>query len=183
MNINNEQRPKKYITNVGLITSSGFYSHNIMAAEWTYQIAPGLLLVSIGSHKATAHNIMQSKEFGVNLAASDQNFVASIAGGNSGKEVDKIGVLKKLGVEFYNGSSINTLMVKGAALNAECKLKNSYKAGNYTIFIGEIQRISTSDKMPLIYNNGKYWNFGSNISKPKPNVMKQIDDTINIFRK
>ena len=58
-----------------------------MAAEWTHQISysPGLIMVNIGFDKATADNIKKNKEFGISLAADDQNIVSSVAGGSSGK--------------------------------------------------------------------------------------------------
>ena len=42
----------KFITNVGLITSTGPHGHNIMAAEWTFQISydPGYISVFIFHH-------------------------------------------------------------------------------------------------------------------------------------
>src|SRR3990167_3230647 len=133
------EKTTKFVTNVGLITSNGPYGYNIMAAEWTHQISysPGLIMVNIGFDKATEENIKAGKEFGVSLAAEDQNVVSSVAGGSSGREVDKIAVLKELGVEFYKGKKINALMVKGASLNMECKLVESIKLGDHMAFVGE----------------------------------------------
>src|SRR3989338_8642094 len=99
----------KFTTNVGLITSNGPHGNNIMAAEWTHQVSysPGLIMVNVGFDKATEENIKRSKEFGISLAAADQSIVSSVAGGSSGKEVDKIAVLKDLGVEFYKAEKID----------------------------------------------------------------------------
>src|SRR3990170_4724695 len=96
-----DKRTTKFVTNVGLITSNGPIGPNIMAAEWTHHISysPGLVMVNINAqNNATAVNIQKTKEFGVNIAAADQNIVASIAGGSSGRNVDKIKILKELGV-------------------------------------------------------------------------------------
>ena len=63
-----------------------------MVCEWTNRISyqPGLLAVSLGQTKATVENIRRSKEFGVNLCASDQSVLASIAGGYNGAKYDKV---------------------------------------------------------------------------------------------
>lgn len=72
-----------------------------MAAEWTYNISfSGLILIGIGNNKATYKNIVETREFGVNISAHDQNSVASIAENNSAKKTNKIEALKELGVEF-----------------------------------------------------------------------------------
>ena len=87
-----DEKTVQFITNVGLITSNGPYGNNIMAAEWTHHVSysPGLIAVCVGHNKATEENIRNSKEFGVNICATDQSVMASVAGGSSGKNVDKI---------------------------------------------------------------------------------------------
>jgi len=175
----------KFVTNVGLITSNGPYGHNIMAAEWTHHISyePGLIAVNIHAYDATAENIEKTKEFGVNLAAFGQNIVSSISGGNTGKEVDKIKVLKDLGVEFYEAKKINVLMVKGAAMNAECKLLKSISLGDHTMFVGEVLDASASDKQPVVFHDGKYWKFGERIQKPDQSMLDKIGKLVDKYRK
>lgn len=176
---------RKFVTNVGLITSNGPYGHNIMAAEWTHHVSysPGLIMVNVGFDKATEANIKKSKVFGVNLAAVDQNIAASIAGGSTGKEIDKIAVLKELGVEFYKAQEINVLMVKGAALNAECKIIKAVKLGDHHAFIGEALTVSATDKQPIIYSDGKYWKFGEQVMKPPTEELEKIKNVIEKYRK
>lgn len=88
----NDERSNQFITNVGLITSDGPFGPNVMACEWTHHISyqPGLIAVSLGHTKATVENIRTSKEFGVNLCASDQSVLASVAGGYTGSMYDKV---------------------------------------------------------------------------------------------
>lgn len=176
---------RQFVTNVGLITSNGPYGHNVMACEWTHHISytPYLIAVCIRSNKATFANIKESKEFGVNIAASDQNSLASIAGNNSGKTLDKIKVLEELGVTFYQADNIDTLMIKGAAMNAECKLIKFIDVGDHPLFIGEVLTMSEAEKKPLIYNDGKYWNCGDQIKKPDEEVLAQFADVIKKFKK
>lgn len=99
-----DPRSNKFATTIGLITSNGPYEHNIMACEWTHHLSyrPGLIAVSLGHTKTTVANIKTSKEFGVNLCATDQAMLSSVAGGYSGKYYDKINALKELGFKFYN---------------------------------------------------------------------------------
>lgn len=180
-----DPRMRKFVTNIGLITSTGPYGPNIMAAEWTHHIsyAPSLILVSISPNDATAENIRATKEFGVNLAAVDQANIASIAGGSTGKEVNKIAVLKELGVEVYPAKHIKAPMVKGAALNAECKLLETVPRGDHILFIGEVLDISVEEKLPLIYHDGKYWHLGERIPKPPQEVLDNIKTFVTKYHK
>ncbi|MBI4017396.1 MAG: flavin reductase [Candidatus Aenigmarchaeota archaeon] len=166
----------KFVTNVGLITSDGPNGPNVMAVEWTHQIAykPGLIAISVHPADATAENIQATKEFGVNIAAEDQNTISSIAGGSHGQRVDKVGVLKELGIEFYDAKKIKAPMVKGAVLNAECKVVFSKDFGDHTLFIGEAVDVSIADKEPLLYHGGKYFKVGEHVTKPGQETMDKI---------
>ena len=185
----------KFTTNVGLITSNGPHGDNIMAAEWTHQVSysPGLIMVNIGFDKATEENINANKEFGVSLAAEDQNVVSSVAGGSSGREVDKIAVLKELGVEFYKGKKINALMVKGAAMNVECRLVEAIKLGDHMAFVGEAVEIEVHDKNAILYHAGKYFKTKNDaqgafagfetVQKPADEVRERIKNLVEKHRK
>ena len=146
-----DERSKKFVTNVGLVTSNGPFGDDVMACEWTHHVSysPGLIVVCIRPSDATHENIKQTKEFGVSLCAVDQSIMSSVSGGYSGSNYDKIKALKELGFEFYNAKKIKTVMVKGAAMNAECKLANEYSLGDHTMFVGEVLEASNNpDKEP-----------------------------------
>jgi flavin reductase (DIM6/NTAB) family NADH-FMN oxidoreductase RutF len=169
----NDPRSNKFVTTLGLITSEGKNGPNIMACEWTHHISynPGLIAVSLGHTKATAENIRNSKEFGINLCAKDQSILSSIAGGYSGSKYNKIEAIKELGFEFIKANKIKTLMVKGAALNAECKLFQEITFGDHIMFIGEVvDATQNSEKQPLVYHNGKYWSLETTV---KPNTAER----------
>lgn len=176
----NDYRTRKFVTNIGIITSNGPNGPNLMAAAWTYQISynPSLIAVCISHNDSTSVNIMESKLFGVNLCAFDQSIVSSIAGGYSGKEVDKIQILKELGVKFYQAKRISVPMLAGAAMNAECELQNVVELGDHTMFTGKIVEIEIRDKEPLIYCDGKYWQLGDQIQKPDVPSLEQINDLV-----
>jgi flavin reductase (DIM6/NTAB) family NADH-FMN oxidoreductase RutF len=147
------------LTNVGLITTDGPYGPNVMAAEWTHHVSysPSLIAINVRGDDATAENINQSIEFGVNLAAEDQNILCSLGGRYTGKELDKLGLFKELGIIFYRANSIK-LMIRGAAMNAECKLVKREELGDHVMFIGEVTEISADENIkPLVYHNDKYW--------------------------
>ncbi len=182
----NDRRTRQFVTNVGLITSNGSYGHNVMSAEWTHHISysPSLIAVNIRGHDATAHNIIESKEFGVNLASQDQNLISSISGRYSGTDVDKISLLKETGVKFYNAVKIKTVMISDCAMNAECKLVRHEEIGDHLMFIGEVLNISADENaIPLVYHNGKYWKLNEIVEKPTADILKRIEELAEKYEK
>jgi flavin reductase (DIM6/NTAB) family NADH-FMN oxidoreductase RutF len=183
------EKASKFLTNVGLITTVGPNGANIMAAEWTYYVSwsPALVSVHIGggkTAKATAENIMATKEFGVSIAADDQNVIASIAGGSHGREVDKMKVLKEMGFAFSKSKHIKPELVSGAASLIECKLKEAVELGDHTMFVGEVLSIETDQsKEPLAYSFGKYYALGEMLHKPEQPILDKIEELKKKYEK
>lgn len=174
-----------FINNVGLITSDGPMGPDIMACEWTHHISyePGLIAICVDITNTTHANVSESKEFGVSLAATDQNVLSSIAGGSHGKDVDKMKVLMELGFKFYQAKTIKVLMVEGAALSLECKAIEIKPHGDHVMFIGEVQEMKLNpDKHPLAYHQGKYWKLGEQILKPAQEELDRIKTVVDQHR-
>jgi flavin reductase (DIM6/NTAB) family NADH-FMN oxidoreductase RutF len=177
----NDRRTRQFLTNVGLITTDGPYGPNVMAAEWTHHVSysPSLIAINVRGDDATAENINQSKEFGVNLAAEDQNILSSIGGRYSGKELDKVALFKEIGITFYEAKSIKALMIRGAAMNAECKLVKQEEIGDHIMFIGEVTDISADENIkPLVYHNGRYLRLDDNnrIPRPSQEILDKVEE-------
>lgn len=178
----NDRRTRQFVTNVGLITSDGPLGPNIMAAEWTHHISysPSLIAANIRGYDATAQNINESKEFGVNIAAENQNVICSMAGKYKGTQVDKISVLKEAGIAAFNNAkriSKEVPMLVGAAMNAECKLVKQEELGDHIMFVGEVIEISADENIrPLLYHNGRYWRLGEALIKPQPDILIRIEE-------
>ena len=177
---------KKFVTNVGLITSSDGAEDNIMSSEWTHHVSysPGIIAVCIKKTNTTHDNVLKTKEFGVSLASQDQNILAYVAGTNSGKDLNKISVLKELGFKFFKAEKINALLVEGASLHLECKVWKSIELPERTIFLGlVVERHSVPDKTSLIYHSNKFWKFGQEIEKPSEQEMKKINEAVEKNKK
>ena len=180
-----DEKTVKFITNVGLLTSYGPHGQNVMACEWTHHISysPGLIAVFLGIQKATVDNIRKTKEFGISLTSVEQSAFASVAGGSSGKNVNKIKVLEYLGFKFYKAKKIKPLMVKDAAMNAECKLFKEITFGDHIMFIGEVVEAQASDKEPLAYHQGKYWKMTTLLEKPSQEYRDNIKKLVEKYKK
>lgn len=150
---------RKFVTNVGLITSHGPHGDNIMAAEWTHQVSygPGLIAISLGTDRATVENIKETKEFGIVLASTGQAELSSVAGTSTGRSTDKIKALEALGYTFRRGKQIACLLPEGGALTVELKLKEVIPAGDHVLLIGEALDVQVGEAEPLAYHGGAYW--------------------------
>lgn len=181
-----DERTKMFVTNLGLITSDGPIGPNMMTAEWTHHISyePGLIAVCVNPRDGTHENIAATKEFGVNIAASDQNVLASVAGGSSGRKVNKMKVLEELGFKFYPAKNIKISMLEGAALNIECKLVQQIPLGDHTMFVGEVLDAKVnSGKAALVFSQGQFWKFGEPIQKPPQEELDRISALVQKYAK
>ena len=180
-----DEHTKPFVTNVGLITSNGPHGQNIMSAQWTYMVSyePGMIAVCIGEG-ATLENIKKTKEFGVSLVSEGQNIISSLAGNFSGKEIDKITALKKLGFKFTKAQKINAWLVAGSAIQFECKLVKALRPGDHTIFIGEVVRIKYDKiKTTLAFHDGQYWKMKTKVKKPSPEKKAVLRAVMQEFEK
>ena len=175
-----DARLRKFVTNVGLITTDGPAGQNIMAAEWTRHVsyAPSLIAINIYTKHATYRNIKETKEFGVNICAADQSLVSNVAGGARGNEVDKIAALKELGAKFHPAKHIKAPMLTGASMNAECRVVREEMVGDHAMIVGEVLEVSASDKPPLIYHAGRYYTLGEHVPKPPAEELERIGQIV-----
>ncbi len=181
-----EKASKRFITNVGLLTSDGPFGPNVMACEWTHHLSysPGLVAVCVSAKDATHENIHRGRHFGVSLASTKQNVLSSLAGGYSGKKVDKIAAFKELGFKFYQGRKIKAPMVADAVLNLECNVVQEIKLGDHTMFVGEVCDISVDESQnALSYHNGQYGRVIHDVEKPSKEERAHFDEIIQRFKK
>jgi flavin reductase (DIM6/NTAB) family NADH-FMN oxidoreductase RutF len=125
-----------------------------MAAEWTFNVSyrPFLIMVSVDPANRTHDMILESKEFGVNLVSEEQLAAMAFAGHYSKADTDK---LSSEVFDTYPAKTIHAPMIRGALLNAECRLLESHVTGDHTAFIGEVLEFSVDpEKRPVVLHHG-----------------------------
>ena len=145
-----------FATTVGLITTNGKHGANVMAAEWTMHVSYEPMLIAVFVHDSPTYwNIEETRAFGVNIASDDQAELVNIAGGYSGTEIEKLAIPRTF--ETYRAIHIGVPMIKGCALNAECKVTTIERIGDHIMVVGEaILAKFDEKKFPLIYTRGNY---------------------------
>lgn len=154
-------------TTVALITTSGPYGVNVMAAEWAMQVSydPFLIVVSVGPEEATHEQIAESREFGANFCSHEQYALVALAGTYSRREVDKL--TSEL-FETYPATYIRAPLVRGCVVNAECVLEAEHSAGDHTLFVGRVLAASFDpDVRPMIRHRRRLHELGPAIDRPQ----------------
>lgn len=153
-----------FLTTVALITTRSSKGDNVMAAEWTFNVSydPMLVAVSVSARHATHAAIVESGEFGVNMASQGQFALSSFAGGFSHREAEK---LTSSGIKTRPGEAIKAFMIEGSLAQLECKLVKQVDLGNHTLFVGEVVAGRANDALePIVLYRG-YRKLGEKVDR------------------
>ena len=131
-------RPIAWISTInhqGLVNLAPFSSFNYVAHS------PPMLAVNIGSRngqlKDTAKNIIQTKEFVVNVATLDN---IQEMHKTSAEYPSDVSEAAELGIELLPGSKVNVPRIKISPIQMECRLDQVVPLGKglNTLYIGEV---------------------------------------------
>ena len=117
---------------------------NYMAAAWHTCLShtPPLYGVAIAPKRFTHDMIIESGEFNCNFLPFNKLELINATGRISGKDCNKIDVLN---LQIEQGIHINTPFISDAYEVIECKLKQTIKVGDHTLFVGEIVHVEEKD--------------------------------------
>ena len=108
---------------------------------------PPLVLVCVG-HNSDAHDpLSQSGIFGISVLAASQQDVSRRFAWRGPEKFD--------GFVLEHGET-GALLVPGAVAHLECAVTAAHKAGDHTIFVGEVKVLRASPGPPLLYHGGAY---------------------------
>lgn len=108
---------------------------------------PPLVLVCVDKKVDCYACFEQSKVFVVNILSEGQDPLST--------RFATKGIEKFEGVAVTLGS-LGVPLLDGALGYLECKVTNGYEGGDHTIYVGEVQTASASEKRPLLFFKGKY---------------------------
>ncbi len=128
---------------------------NGMTAAWVSQVSfnPPMLMVSIAPARHTHNLINESGFFTINVLTEEQKDLAGHFGFQSGRNVDKF-----KGTDYFDAPR-GSPVLKAALAFFECKVVDTFRAGDHTLFIGEVltAKLLRDDKKPLIFNWDDYF--------------------------
>lgn len=118
-----------------------------VSAFCSVSLEPPLISVCIEKNTGSHQAFTESAAFVVNILNANQQHVSDRF---AARIADKFE-----GVAYSAG--VNDLPVlDGALANLECVLKHSFDAGDHTIFVGQIEKSTVSEREPLVYFQGSY---------------------------
>lgn len=138
-----------------IITVKAGEKINGMTAAWVSKLSrkPFMVTVSI-SPKNYSHQLINSAGyFAVNTLAEGQQSLGKHFGFRSGRDTDKL-----QGIEYFEGES-GAPILKEAASYLECKLSDTFIAGDHTLFIGEVigGGVLDGSKTPLVFQRSDFF--------------------------
>jgi flavin reductase ActVB len=123
-----------------------------ISACCSVSLRPPMLLISLGSHTASASSIDTDRVFGVTILGERMLEVAEFgAAPGSPKFVEAFCDVERAGRE-----ALRTPLVAGGLAHVECDVVNTVVAGDHTLFIGQVASVvlSGSDAPLLYYSRG-----------------------------
>jgi flavin reductase (DIM6/NTAB) family NADH-FMN oxidoreductase RutF len=139
------------------ITSAYEGNRNIMTSAWCApaSFVPPLVTTAIGVSRYTHDLVMKSREFVLNIMASDQEAIAVYCGNVSGREVDKF---QELNIQTEKGQIVQAPLLVGCAAQIECKVLSCHLVGDHTLFAAEtVAYREDPSKKPLIRFRGDFF--------------------------
>ena len=128
---------------------------NGLTAAWVSQVSfqPLLLMVSIAPARYTHGLIKESGYFAINTLKKDEEHLAQMFGFKSGRKFNKFENIKYF--DALNGSPV----LDEAMAFFECKLADTFKAGDHNLFIGEVIEATLlgAEDEPLIFQWEDYF--------------------------
>ena len=114
---------------------------------------PTLIMVSLANVRVSYDLVNKSGYFGLNVLCPDQVELGRHFGFNTAREKDKLSETR------YSSSNHGIPVLDGACAYIECRVVNSYPAGEHTMFIGEVieARVIREDVEPLVFRQDDFF--------------------------
>lgn len=146
---------------VTLVTAKHKGTANVLAAAWITPISnnPPMVALAIYPARYTHDLIQKGGSFTVNIPPRALAQKVKEVGESSGEEVDKF---LKVGLTPFEGRQVNAPLIEECIGHLECALVDTLRAGNHTLFLGEIVAASADDDA----FNGERWTLADELGKP-----------------
>jgi flavin reductase (DIM6/NTAB) family NADH-FMN oxidoreductase RutF len=108
---------------------------------------PPLVLVCIDNRSDTHDGFEASAVFGVSILREDQEHFS--------RRFAQPGREKFAARDLHKGET-GVALVPGALAQIECRVVSAQRAGDHTIYVGEVLRLATQPGRPLLYHASAY---------------------------
>jgi flavin reductase (DIM6/NTAB) family NADH-FMN oxidoreductase RutF len=148
---------------------------NIITIAWCGIVCsnPPLVSISIRPSRHSHKLIKETGDFVINIPTSLIVKKVDLCGIRSGKDIDKF---RACSFSALPSRQVASPMIKECPVNIECKLKDIVSLGVHDMFIAEVVSVHADESvvgengdidyvkaMPLVFNQGEYWDLGKKI--------------------
>ncbi len=136
----------RFATGVTVITTRTESGIRGMTANGFMSVSldPALVLVSLGDCAMAGH-LEQGDRYGVTLLAANQEATSKHFGGRRQPGLD---------IEFAEYGQ--HVFVPGGLAEIGCRIVDRHRAGDHTLYIGEVEHLEYRDGAPLLFYTGGY---------------------------
>lgn len=110
-------------------------------------LSPPLLLWSLANHARSLPVFQNQQHFAVHVLTAEQEALSNRFATKHDNKFEGLDIEQGLG---------DVPLLKDYAAKFECQAIQSIKAGDHTIFIGEILNFASNNKEPLLFHGGAY---------------------------
>jgi flavin reductase ActVB len=144
----------RFATGVTVINTiePGGAVHGMTASSVTsVSLDPPLVLVVIGETRQSHALIESNGRFGMSILDADQTDIAK----HFATPPESRGDLDTKHISMLDGTPV----IANAIASMNCKVSAAYKAGDHTVFIGEVEAIEVGDGDPLVWFQRQFGGF------------------------
>ena len=120
-----------------------------LSAFSSVSLDPPLVLVCVDRSASTLELIEASKVFSVSLLSEGQEELSTRFADKAQEAVRFEGLVCPEGVT-------GCPRIPGAATYLDCRVVNVLDVGDHVVYIGQVEAVETSDRCPLVYQQGRY---------------------------
>jgi len=145
---------RQFYTGVTVVTTKdGETARGLAVSSYaTVSMDPPLIMVCIQHTSSTYPVLFAATHLGVNVLGNDQRGVVSVF---SSKADDKFA-----SVEWREGPHGSPL-IDGSAAMIEAEIRERFQAKTHTVFICRVRYAEVSDKPPMLYSGGRFFDAAS----------------------
>lgn len=110
-------------------------------------LTPPMVLWSLDKKSSNLEAFNGSEHFAVHVLSADQEHVSN--------QFAKSGIDRFANMGIERGIS-DVPLLTGCSARFECRVAYRYEGGDHIIFVGEVLRFESFDRVPLVFHGGKY---------------------------
>ncbi|GAA2613448.1 flavin reductase family protein [Streptomyces axinellae] len=144
---------RKFVTGVTIVTTMDGDRPRGLAvnAFSSISLSPPLVMVCVQRTSSTYEPLFRSRHMGISILASDQLPVASVF---ATKSSDKFAELR------WTPAAHGSPLIDHSAATLEARIEERLQTTTHTIFVGRVVQAAHSDRPPLIYSAGGFYDGG-----------------------